>query len=129
MVPCQYTSRLSLATRAIAVASACMVMLLSLASVSPELHDWLHDSHIAKTDSCPHHHHHGAKGTSDSDQADAVHDCAVTLFSHGVVHQAALAVVQPCEGLLRAVNFRAFQQLALAQPRYLHLPPQAPPAV
>jgi hypothetical protein len=109
-----------------------MVMLLSLASVSPELHDWLHDRTTAKADACPHHHHHGAKsphGSHESGRSSSAHDCAVTLFSHGVVHYAALAIAQPCEGILRAVNHRAFEQLALAQPRYLHLPPQAPPAV
>ncbi len=108
-----------------------MVMLLSLASVSPGLHAWLHDRHAPDGAACPHH-HHGAKSqhsTHGADQTEPAHECAVTLFSHGVVHHAALAVAQPCEGILRAVNFRAFEQLALAQPRYLHLPPQAPPAV
>jgi hypothetical protein len=128
----QHSFRPPLAVRALALVSACMVMLLSLAAVSPELHDWLHGWHVGKADACPHHHHPGATaqhGSDDSDRSDPAHDCAVTLFSHGVVQHAAFAVAQPCEGILRAVNYRAFEQLALAQPRYLHLPPQAPPAV
>lgn len=116
-----------------AVLASAMVMLLSMTSVSPELHAWLHQK--AQPDTahvCPHHAAHGAASSASHvpDSSDGeTHQCAVTMFSHGVVHHMAALLAQPCEGILRAVNFRAFERLALAQPRYLHLPPQAPPAV
>ncbi|HUR56656.1 MAG TPA: hypothetical protein VM029_03030 [Opitutaceae bacterium] len=122
--------------RMVASLAAAMVMVLSLSTVSPELHAWLHDKAQPQeqTHVCPHHAAPGAAGHAshapapDSDESDT-HQCAVTMFSHGVVHHAAALLTQPCEGILRAVNYRAFERLALAQPRYLHLPPQAPPAV
>jgi len=116
--------------RVVASFAAGLVMVLTLSSVSPELHAWLHKPGQDKstTHSCP---HHGADSTSHAPGSNEVedHDCAVTMFSHGVVHHAVALLTQPCEGILRAVNYRAFERLALAQPRYLHLPPQAPPVV
>jgi hypothetical protein len=120
-------------TRVVASFAAGLVMLLSLSAVSPQLHAWLH-GHVRE-----HASHMGAqaakpameRGVADVSSADEdeAHECAVTMFSHGVVHHAVAFSMQPCEGILRAVNFRAFERLALAQPRYLHRPPQAPPAV
>jgi hypothetical protein len=121
--------------RGIAVLAAGLVMLLAVSSVSPELHAWLHDEKSPHTGhECPHHPsgHQAATPVSDAAGTDGdarQHECAVTLFAHGVVHHAAALLTQPCEGILRAVNYRAFERLALAQPRFLHLPPQAPPAV
>ena len=115
-------------SRAVAALAAAVILLLSLSVVSPELHGWLHDStddHGSVT--CDHGSNAGSHTESDAEGDH--HTCAVTLFAQGVVHHAAAAIVQPCEGLLRAVNYRAFEQLALAQPRHLHRPPQAPPAV
>jgi hypothetical protein len=117
--------------RVVAWMGSALVLLLTFTSVSPELHAWLHDrgqdhvSHGACT------HQHAAKDSIPSSDADARanHECAVTLFAHGVVHHAATLLTLPCEGILRAVDYRAFERLALAQPRFLHLPPQAPPAV
>lgn len=108
-------------------------MLLSVAVVSPEVHAWLHEpEHESAHHACAHQAGPAAHGTApapDSDSHDAEIDrCAVTLFSHGVLSQAVTLLVQPCEGILRAVNHRAFEQLALARPRFLHRPPQAPPA-
>ena len=119
--------------RAVALLGAGLVMMLSLSSVSPEMHAWLHEK---ASESAPHKcAHHGASAHSDS-TANVPHSnegeedsCAVTMFSHGVVYQAGALLVRPCEGILRAINYRAFERLALAQPRFLHLPPQAPPAV
>ena len=116
--------------RAVALLSAGVVLLLSMASVSPELHAWLHEATELKSDACLHHKHAAHTPLHEADDSAAPeHECAVTLFSHGVVHHTVALVTPPCEGILRAVNFRAFERLALAQPRYLHRPPQAPPAV
>lgn len=119
--------------RAVALLGAGLVLLLSLSSASPEIHAWLHEQ--AQADAAHKCAHHGAAAHNDS-SADAPasghwedDSCAVTMFSHGVVAQGAALLVLPCEGILRAVDFRAFERLALAQPRFWHLPPQAPPAV
>lgn len=119
-------SKPALVIRAVALLSAGMVVLLSFASVSPELHAWLHKPYQAKAHPCS---HHGPEAHDDNESSHSAHSCAVTLFSHGVLHHAVAMAVQPCEGILRAVDLRAFERLALAQPRFLHLPPQAPPAV
>lgn len=120
-------------TRLIACATASLVLLLSLSAVSPELHAWLHESGLGKAaTTCPHGHAHGVTKAAQPAQPsadDEDHECAVTLFAHGIVSHAVPPLARPCEGILCAVNYRAFKQLALAQPRYLHLPPQAPPAV
>lgn len=117
--------------RGVALLSVGLVLLLSVSSVSPELHTWLHVRFEPEAAACAHHAHakHVPQTHDDGDRSDPTHDCAVTLFSHGVVHHSAALLALPCEGILRAVNYRAFERLALAQPRYLHLPPQAPPAV
>lgn len=113
---------------------AAMVIVLTLSSASPELHVWLHGAPgNVGAHHCGHAHHVDSPvkahaPAADSDQTGA-HQCAVTLFSHGVVYESAPALTQPCEGILRAIHFRAFERQALAHPRYLHLPPQAPPAV
>lgn len=109
-----------------AVLASGLVLLLSFSAVSPGLHAWLHD------ESADHPRHactHAAAGEASDAPAEESHACAVTLFAHGVVHHAAALLTQPCEGILRAIDVRAFERLALAQPRYLHRPPQAPPAV
>lgn len=118
--------------RIVAFLAAGLVLLLSTSAVSPVLHAWLHDAAAAAANghTCPHHGKAAplaALPAADDDAPD--HECAVTMFSHGVILSAAAPLVTPCEGLLRAVDFPAFERLALAQPRWLHTPPQAPPAV
>ena len=114
--------------RAVASFAAGLVMLLTLSAVSPEFHAWLHGKEkLEKPHTCAH--HTAAHGSSSDSDEGETHQCAVTMFSRGVMHDAVALLTQPCEGILRAVNQRAFERLALAQPRFLHLPPQAPPAV
>jgi hypothetical protein len=126
-IPVSLPSRFS---RAIASFAAGLVMLLSLSAASPELHAWLHEQeHTEQTSAHPcEHASNNAVPASDSDNTDT-HQCAVTIFSQGVLSHAVALMTQPCEGILRAVNYGAFEQLALARPPFLHLPPQAPPAV
>jgi hypothetical protein len=126
-------SRLS---RALAWLSAGLTLLLALSTASPDLHAWLHaQAHQDATHACADHPAHAsddrAKGaTSTAPSGNEPEDrCAVVMFSQGVEATTTLVGAQPCEGILRAVNYRAFERLALAQPRFLHLPPQAPPAV
>ena len=130
MPPAAHSSLPTRFRRAVALLSAGTVWLLSLASVSPQLHAWLHEAAQPEHRGCPHHQHAApdAPLPADVDQPASGHECAVTLFSHGVVQHAGTFVVRPCEGVLRAVDFRAAERPALVPPRFLHLPPQAPPA-
>lgn len=116
-------------SRVVAWLAAGLVILLSMSANSPELHAWLHAPSLAQANHTCGHSRAAADAVPDSGSEEGEnHACAVTLFSQGVVHQAVALLTQPCEGILRAVNVRAFERFALAQPRYLHRPPQAPPA-
>lgn len=72
--------------RAIAVLAAGMVMLLSASSVSPALHEWLHDlgqDHAGH--SCLHHGTHSTEDETSDVAGRGDHQCAVTLFAQGHV--------------------------------------------
>ncbi|MGH7945526.1 MAG: hypothetical protein ACREF9_11010 [Opitutaceae bacterium] len=99
--------------------------------MSPELHAWLHEqTQDRAAHTCSQHGVRTAAETAHVPGADNAekHGCAVTMFSQGLVHHAVTVLALPFESILRGVDYRAFERLALAQPRYLHRPPQAPPA-
>lgn len=90
--------------RLLAVGAAVLVLTLSVLTASPQLHRWLHP---------------------DSDQSD--HECAVTLFHHGVTQAVvgvALAVV-PLLLVARAALVPAGPDLV--EPHYRLSPGRAPP--
>ncbi len=62
----------------VSAALALLVLMLSLASASPTLHDWLH----ADTECSHHHDDHGAEHSDTSEDPDN-HACAVTLLNSG----------------------------------------------
>src|SRR5687768_9320133 len=99
--------------RAVASLAAGLVMLLGFSAVSPDLHAWLHAKEKAPTPlhNCAHHASHTAaglpvdasspdSGEGNTQDAQDSHQCAVTMFSHGVLHHAVALVAQPCEGIL-----------------------------
>ena len=57
------------------------VLLLSLATVSPDLHNWLHHH---EEDTCEGHCHDEHSGAETEDPLHPDHICAVTLFAGGV---------------------------------------------
>jgi len=90
--------------RLLAAGAAVLVLTLSVLTASPQLHRWLHP---------------------DADHSD--HECAVTLFHHGVTEAAAgiaLAVV-PLLLVARAALVQAGPDLVA--PRYRLSPGRAPP--
>src|SRR5687768_12055923 len=117
--------------RAVAPLAIGLVMLLMLSAVSPALHAWLHPKANPHQQTCAHHESHAAAEASHAPDSDrrGEHECAVTMFSQGAVVHGAPQLTLPCERVLRGVNLRALERVAWAEPRFLHLPPQAPPAV
>ena len=57
------------------------VLLLSLATVSPELHNWFH---LHEENNCAGHCHSDHSNADAEDPSDPDHVCAVTLFAGGV---------------------------------------------
>ena len=57
------------------------VLLLSAATVSPDLHNWLHHHDV---DACEGHCHSEHSNTDDEEPAHSDHVCAVTIFAGGV---------------------------------------------
>jgi hypothetical protein len=90
--------------RLVAAAAAVLVLILGVLAASPQLHRWLHP---------------------DADHSD--HECAVTLFHHGVT-QAVVGVALAVMPLLLFVHL-AFVPAGpdLIAPRYRLCPGRAPP--
>jgi hypothetical protein len=90
--------------RLVAASCAALVLALSVLAASPQLHKWLH---------------------ADADASD--HECAVTLFNHGVAQAAAEIAVAVVSmrwvGILDALP----ASLDLVAPRFRLSPGRAPP--
>ncbi len=103
--------------RVVAWACATLVLLLSLASVSPQLHSELHAS-------CDHGHCHD---DAPAPSTDHDHDCAVTLFAQGVALFAQFSALSaPFFQELPSVC-RLPEKPALPRPHALTPPAHAPP--
>ncbi len=92
--------------RGLAVLLSAWLLVVSAASVSPSLHDWLHADGMGDEAAC------GSAGCSDGltphgdeEQEESPHICAVTLFSQGWVGMDAPA---PGVDLLRVLFEGAF---------------------
>jgi hypothetical protein len=110
-------SALSRATAALAVV---LVLALSIFAASPELHERLHG------------HEPGALGSAHRDAGpsrDAQDDdgCVVTLFAQGLVLALAVVALAFTGLTLRFEDSLLLDRIVPDAPRYLHLPPQAPP--
>ncbi len=110
--------RNSLLARAVAALGAALVLVLTVLAASPELHERLHALGAAATTSHP---SGGAHAAEDED------GCVVTLFAQGLVLPLALLALAVLLRTLRLPDFDQLDRVALAAPRYLRLPTQAPP--
>jgi hypothetical protein len=91
--------------RLLAGGGAALVLALTVAAASPQLHDWLHAS----------------DGSSGDD------GCAVTLFASGVaLPLGAVALAAPSLDWHEQAPV-AVAEIFLAAPRYLHQPERGPP--
>ena len=109
---------LSTPRRVLAVALGWMVLGLTLASASPEVHALVHRSDpVADCD-----HPHSAPAQPQE------HVCAVVLFTGGVELAEAIFLPLPAE-TLAPVAAAAYAKLCLPAPRYLRQPERGPPAV
>jgi len=102
---------------------AVCVLLLGLAAVSPELHEFVcteaehqhhpgaqHDELAADASAAAHPHHDGAPAPVAKDDD---HGCAVRLFAHGCTHATPEPFVSP--PVLNATNVAHFTELMLAR--------------
>jgi hypothetical protein len=107
----------SLPHRLLAVTVAALVLLLSVLSVSHQLHADLH--------ACGHDHghaHEAPAGNPDSDES-----CVVTLFGQGITAGSAPLLIAAPIVAFSAPNFSRSTELVFGSPRYLHLPGRGPP--
>jgi hypothetical protein len=117
-----------------AAVCAGLVGLLSIATSSPAVHAWLHGEYLESDHShvCSapahetEHTEEDEPGLTLEDHA-ASHDCAITLFAHGVtlVHAFLAALDQPRAVL--AFRSESPERVALSESRHLRPQPQAPP--
>lgn len=111
----------SLLWRIIAGAGAALVFVLTLAAVSPTVHGWLHGHADEEWSGCAHEHESDPR----SDEAD--HECAVTLFGHGVEALVGFCLLMLARPLVRSIAWRAGDAIFAARPRYWLVPSHAPP--
>jgi len=119
--------------RVLAVVCAGLVFTLSSAAWSPALHAWLHGhiethghDHVHAHAACSHAHVPETNTCEDADP-NAAHECAVTLFAHGVTTAAAfLFPLEQSLGKPLAAPL-APECMALATAEHLRPQPHAPP--
>jgi len=90
--------------RLVAMAAAVFVLAIGVVAASPVLHQWLHP-----------------------DAAQADHECAITLFSHGAIESGTVAALVIVPLLLVAALVVAPDGPDLIAPRYRWSPERAPP--
>jgi len=115
--------RHSLLSRATASLAIMLVLALSVFAASPELHERLH-GHGPVAVSGLHQDAGPAGHTQDAQDDDG---CVVTLFAQGVVLALAVVALAFTGQTLRPDDFELLDRVIPDAPRYLHLPPQAPP--
>jgi hypothetical protein len=121
--------------RVLAAACAGLILLLTAASVSPALHAWLHGESLesAHDHICSAHDHGPAHGEDEhpapSPEGHVVsHDCAISLFAHGVTLAHAFLVALDQPRVVQAVDIAPSCRVILSESRHLRPQPQAPPA-
>lgn len=126
-MPLRRTSSRKLPTapwRVFAAGLAALVLGLTLAGASPDLHAWIHgEADIHAHAACAHH----GKKASTPDAGHDDHRCAVVMFAQGfdLPVDASFAVL-PFERI--SVVVTDAETLFLAQPRYLRQPERGPPS-
>ncbi|MDB6113231.1 MAG: hypothetical protein JWQ62_176 [Lacunisphaera sp.] len=99
-----------------AIVGIALVLLLNVLAASPGLHARLHAQ-----GQTPEHAAHGQEPVGDSD-----HECAVTLFAHGVTALLFLCLLLS-RLLARGTVLHVSDWLIAARPRYWLVPSHAPP--
>jgi len=106
--------------RALAGLLAVLVVVMGLASASPQAHAWMHGGEASAHEACT----HSATPAPDTQHAD--HVCAVVLFAQGIdLPFETVFLAQPSAGLTTVILTP--DALYLAQPRYLRQPERGPP--
>jgi hypothetical protein len=115
--------RTTLLARATALLAVALVLALSVFAASPGLHELLHGHERAAGAV-----HHDASPASHPQDADGDDGCVVTLFAQGVVLALAFAALAFTGQTLHLADFWISDRVVPEDPRFLHLPTQAPPA-
>lgn len=120
--------------RVLAVVCAGMILLLSAAAASPALHAWLHSETPVPAAALACEHAHTQAGaqddSSDSDHArerEHAHECAITLFSHGVTLASLLVATLDHLSAASDTAPAPHDRVTPPGPRHLRPQPQAPP--
>ena len=100
-----------------------LVLALSVFAASPELHGFLHD-HASHSQAG--HHAGDTARPGDSDHEDG---CVVTLFAQGLVAAVGLFALRRTGRTLILSAYALAERVGPPAPAFLHLPPQAPPAL
>lgn len=108
----------SLSCRLTAVLGIALVLLLNVLAASPTLHAWVHGHEPAAE--------HNNPGHAPVDCDD--HECAVTLFAHGVTSLLFLSLLLLVWFLTRGGILDTSEWRIAARPRYWLVPSHAPPA-
>jgi hypothetical protein len=116
-------TRQSLLSRATASLAIGLVVALSVFAASPELHERLHGHGRVAVSSL----HQDAGPAGHPQDARDDDGCVVTLFAQGVVLALAVVALAFTGQTLRSEDFELLDRVIPEAPRYLHLPPQAPP--
>jgi hypothetical protein len=121
--------------RVLAAVCAGLVGLLSFATSSPALHAWLHGESLESGHGhvCSAHAHdteHAKEGESGlpRDGHAGSHECAISLFAHGVTLAHAFLVALDQSRAVQAVEIAPSDRVPLSESRHLRPQPQAPPA-
>jgi hypothetical protein len=105
-------------TRITAVLGVALVLLLNLLAASPTLHAWAHAEDTAVEHATPGHEPAGG----------ADHECAVTLFAHGVAALLVFLLLMLVRPLARSMVLRPRDWFVATRPAYWLVPSHAPPA-
>lgn len=108
-----------LTTRLTALLAVLLVLMLGMMSVCPELHGGLHEHEQLAA--------HSDHEEHETPVNDSGHECAVTLFAHGVEILQVFCLLMLVRSLARSDVLLAGDEIAAAYPRYWLVPSHAPP--
>jgi hypothetical protein len=115
--------RFSFLKQATALFSAILVLALTVLAASPDLHQRLHGHAASPANAAS----RSATRTGQQTDDDGDGGCVVTLFAQGIVLTIAVLALEFTGQVARVFGGGMDDRIAVAAPRFLLLPSQAPP--